>query len=249
MANKKFDYEKDIEPGFYDRIYRKKTGSRYWWHQEKFTRAIQIVNKLDDFKPVEWLDIGTGPGTFLGQFHPAPKMTGIDLSAAQIKYAKEHYSDQNISFTTDLLPALIESGQQFDAVSMLELIEHIEFQEVDELFSNVNTLLKPGGALILSTPNYLSAWPFIEIGLNMVSKVKYKHQHINKYTKGKLLKQMNQYFSTQIYTGVGITPFLAVFGNSIQNWTSKLERSLSYLGIGNLLFAIGMKKPVSRVSP
>jgi hypothetical protein len=46
--------------------------------------------------------------------------------------------------------------------------------------------MRPGGKLVLTTPNFTSAWPLIERLVNRFGDVEYKFQHINKYSHARL---------------------------------------------------------------
>src|SRR4029078_4972958 len=79
-------------------------------------------------------------------------------------------------------------------------------------------LLNPGGKLVLTTPNYASAWPVIEVILNRVSDVSYEEQHITKFTYfnmerklAKIYPDLWLYFNTLDFktTTHFVTPFLA----------------------------------------
>ncbi len=78
------------------------------------------------------------------------KVTFVDLSESNIRRAKTlgfvaHKLDLNCG-----LP--IFNNEQFDGVVMLEIIEHVV--AVEFLLSEVSRVLKPGGFVILSTPNF-----------------------------------------------------------------------------------------------
>ena len=88
---KKTNYNK-IASGYYDFIYKKKSGIQSAWHHIKF---IFIGKKID--KKCKHLDIGCGPGTFIGLLKRT-KSIGIDISKNQIFYAKKNYENTNKSF-------------------------------------------------------------------------------------------------------------------------------------------------------
>lgn len=78
------------------------------------------------------------------------KVTFVDLSEHNIHKAqaagfKAHQLDLNLG-----LPVF--DDEQFDGVVMLEIIEHVVAAEF--LLAEVSRVLKPGGFVILSTPNF-----------------------------------------------------------------------------------------------
>jgi hypothetical protein len=80
----------------------------------------------------------------------------------------------------------------------------------------------------------------IEWGVNLVSRVSYERQHINKYGRGRLAAELAQagYTRVEVGTVVGLAPFAAVLGRRPAQWLDALERSIGHLGCGNLLIAV-----------
>ena len=133
------------------------------------------------------LDIGCFAGSLLSLADETrfSRQLGVDILPEQIRFATEHFGTEHRHFQTirslEDLPAL---GGPFDCASAIELIEHITPDEIRTLFRGVATLLAPGtGSFILSTPNYLSTWPLLELGLNRFSDVDYSEQHITRFNR------------------------------------------------------------------
>lgn len=98
------------------------------------------------------LDIasGTGYGTnILSQ--KAQKVFGVDVSKDAIEYAKKNYSGKNIEFILGDASKIPLQTNQVDVVVSFETIEHIP--NYKEFIKEVKRVLKPGGFLIVSTPN------------------------------------------------------------------------------------------------
>lgn len=234
MEDAAYDYEKEIPAGFYDRVYRRGAGVRFCWHDLKFRSVAAQLGT-----PRRVLDIGCGPGTFIGNYLPGIEALGVDISAAQIDYATRTYGSASHRFSTRPLAVLRDAGERFDAVTMIELIEHLSPAEAIRLLSEVRPLLAADGPLIVTTPNYRSLWPLIEFGVNAVSAVAYEEQHINKYRRGLLANHLGQagYRDVSIRTAVGLAPFAAVFGLGAADALHGLETRAKHLGAGNLLLA------------
>ena len=232
MATPVYDYDKDIPAGFYDEIHQRRAGVRFFWHDLKF-RAVAAC--LEGAGKV--LDIGCGPGTFIGNYLDGVDCLGIDVSAPQIDYANRRYGTAGHRFSTQAIAGLDAS---FDAITMIELIEHLPPAETRRLFAEARRLLSPGGRLVVTTPNYRSLWPAIEWGVNLVSSVSYEQQHINKYGRGRLATELAQagYGAVTVGTAVGLAPFAAVLGRHPAQWLDAVERSIGHLGCGNLLIAV-----------
>jgi SAM-dependent methyltransferase len=232
MTTPGYDYDRAIPAGFYDEIHQRKAGVRFFWHDLKF-RAVAA--RLAGAGKV--LDIGCGPGTFIGNYLGGVDCLGIDFSAPQIDYANRRYGTAGHRFSTQV-PAGLDAC--FDAITMIELIEHLPPAEARRLLAEARGLLSPQGRLVVTTPNYRSLWPVIEWGVNLVSRVGYEQQHVNKYGRGQLAAELAQagYGEVTVGTAVGLAPFAAVFGRQPAQWLDAVERSIGYLGCGNLLIAV-----------
>jgi len=234
MEDAVYDYEARIPAGFYDKVYRRKCGVRYCWHDLKFRTVAALLGN-----PRRALDIGCGPGTFIGNYLPGVAALGIDISAAQIEYAIRTYGSAAHRFSTRPLASLAETGERFDAVTVVELIEHLTPAAAIRLLSEARALLAPDGILVVTTPNYRSLWPLIELGVNALSPVSYIEQHINKYRRALLAAHLSAagYRDVSVRTGLGLAPFAAVFGLGTANAVHAVETGVNHLGTGNLLVA------------
>lgn len=234
MEDAAYDYEGRIPPGFYDKIYQQRSGVRFCWHDLKFRTVAAHLGR-----PRRLLDVGCGPGTFIGNYLDGIEAIGIDLSASQIGYATRTYGNARHRFSARSLAGLVEAGERFDAITMIELIEHLTPEAATRLLAEARQLLTPGGVLVVTTPNYRSLWPLIEIGVNAKSPVNYIEQHINKYTRPLLESHLAiaGYGEIEVKSVLGFAPFAAVLGLGTANALHAVETSLGHLGIGNLLLA------------
>ena len=81
--------------------------------------------------------------------------------------------------------ALPFKGFSFDCLISSQVIEHIPFEE--SLFTEMNRVLRPGGTLILGTPDYSTwAWNIIEPLYKIVMPGGYGDEHITHYTRADL---------------------------------------------------------------
>lgn len=116
-----------------------------------FTRA-----QIPDGPPaLHILDVGCGTG--LNARHlmvKGHKVTGIDISPVAIEKFVAAGLDGRVCDISERLP--FDDGS-FDLVFASEVIEHLA--DTDAFLSELNRVLKPGGMLVLSTPNS-SFWAF-----------------------------------------------------------------------------------------
>jgi 2-polyprenyl-6-hydroxyphenyl methylase / 3-demethylubiquinone-9 3-methyltransferase len=116
------------------------------------------------------LDIGCGGGlvaeplTRLGAH-----VTGIDPAPETIEAAKTHSQGAglDIAYRAATAEELAGEGQQFDAVLLLEVVEHVP--DVPAFLKRLAPLVKPGGVMILSTLNRtLKAYALAIVGAELV---------------------------------------------------------------------------------
>ena len=101
------------------------------------------------------LDVGCGGGLLCEALcrHGA-HVTGIDLAPSMIEVARLHAHESQLSIDYELGSAEQYAAQargQFDVITCMELIEHIPSPA--SLLAAMARLLRPGGALFLSTIN------------------------------------------------------------------------------------------------
>ena len=99
------------------------------------------------------LDIGCATGIFLeGMKERGWQPEGVELSEFAANYARERF---NLPVFTGTLEEAAFPGDQFDLVTMWDVIEHVP--DPGDTLAEVQRILKPGGWLVLSLPNPL-AW-------------------------------------------------------------------------------------------
>jgi SAM-dependent methyltransferase len=208
-----------IAPGYYDLAYRRGRGVQWFWHRERFR---QVERSLPGGGAL--LDIGCGPGTFLGHYATGyMRRLGLELSAAQVAYAREHYGRAGCEFrVADLREARLD--ERFDAVVAIEVIEHLPASAARSLLEDLREVLAPGGTLVLATPNRRSHWPLLERVVSRLGPVDYVPQHINLYDAERLRREVEAagFESVVVRTFFVAAPFLAALS------TRLAERALAW---------------------
>lgn len=120
-------------------------------HVERYHFAAQFVHGKHT------LDIacGAGYGTYMLSQAGAAHVDGVDIGDAMIAYAQSHYAAPNITFYNG---SITDFGQEatYDVVTSFETIEHVE--DYSAALKNLYRALRPGGTLIISTPNRPMSW-------------------------------------------------------------------------------------------
>jgi SAM-dependent methyltransferase len=106
--------------------------------------------------PAVIIDVGCGDGSALAAaagHNPAHRFAGIDWSRDALRRARDR--GLTVVRASVAAPGLPVADGAADVVIMSELIEHLV--DPDGAIAEIRRVLRPGGSLLLSTPN-LAAW-------------------------------------------------------------------------------------------
>ena len=108
-----------------------------------------IVNITAPDASISILDVGAGQGALSKRLHEAGyKVYACEFNKDYFVYDKVEFKEANVA---EYLPY---DNNSFDIVVAAELIEHLLDQT--KFLNECNRVLKPGGSLVISTPNILS---------------------------------------------------------------------------------------------
>lgn len=108
-------------------------------------------------KDVLDISCGTGYGTHRLIKAGAKKIVGIDISPETVLYAQKRYFNDSVIFQTGSILSLDFADNSFDVVVSFETIEHVDLPE--KALSELRRVLRPGGVLVISSPNRLLTSP------------------------------------------------------------------------------------------
>ncbi|HEY2028707.1 MAG TPA: class I SAM-dependent methyltransferase [Myxococcales bacterium] len=240
-----YDYTR-IPDGHYDRVMREGNGIRRLWHLSKFER---VLAQLPAEPGQSLLDVGCFAGTFLSlaDRQRFTRQLGVDVLPAQVEYANRNYGAPYREFRyLKSIPALSGVDEQFDCITLIEVIEHLTAAEIEALFGQLSRLLRRGGHLVVTTPNYASTWPLLETLLNRFGDVNYAEQHITRLTwfnfekkLASLYPRLREEFAVELKTTTHfLTPFLAGLSFELAWKLSRLLPSAHWrMPFGNLVLA------------
>lgn len=104
---------------------------------------------LGDREPGSVLDVGCGEGNFLGQMaRRGWAVTGVDFDADAVEAARRAH---RIDVRVGTVDTMIDTGMTFDVVTASHVIEHVP--DPAEFLAKCRRLLRPGGCMVLRTPN------------------------------------------------------------------------------------------------
>jgi cyclopropane fatty-acyl-phospholipid synthase-like methyltransferase len=105
------------------------------------------------------LDVGCGAGYMLYLLTQMgyTNCTGVDISAEQITLAQKWCPHATI-LHGDMQHVLQQNPNHFGVITALDVIEHFTKDEILTLLTLIFQALRPGGRLIIQTPNAESPW-------------------------------------------------------------------------------------------
>ncbi len=233
----KFDYT-TLAPGYYDKVFARGKGVQSKWHHLKFARVRRELGLYH-----RHVDVGCGPGTFIGTLDAPGHSLGLDVAEPQIRYAQRVYGTRRRRFSL-MQPGHLPVGDDAaDVVTMIELIEHLTPEENRQLLAETMRILHPGGRLILTTPNYGALWPLLELLVNRLGDVRYEDQHISRFRRQSVreLVQSAGFHVQAAETYLLTAPFAAVLNWRVADWLERLEPAWLKRRFGHLLLVQAIK--------
>lgn len=117
-----------------------------------------LLNELEVYRmSFRLLDIGCGRG---GLLKMAAKRGWKAIGCEFSQEATELCRKNNLEVICGKLPEINFEADYFDVICMQEVIEHVD-EKPGEFFAEVFRILRPGGALYLTTPNLNSLTRFL----------------------------------------------------------------------------------------
>lgn len=208
--------------------------SDHWFFNIRKDIFINLIKKINKDENAKVLDMGCGNGYFLAELSKDLKNCyGVD------GYEYEHKLFDKIEIS-DIRKTNFEENM-FDFVTMLDVMEHIEFEK--DLLDEVKRVMKDKGYLLLSVP--ANEWLFSETDV--------VYQHYRRYSKKSLRKVLeNNGFTIKrigFFNSLLFSPF--VMSRLLEKITKKSTVHKSLVGgvIGKLFYTIfSLEKPLLKVT-
>ncbi len=214
-----------------------------FWH---YSKILAIEKLLPPSAGEKILDVGCGSGViseFLGTF--GAEVVGIDSNPDAVRFAANTFSNERVSFRVGLADKPLGTEASVDKIYCLELIEHIYIYQFSAMLTNFQRVLRPGGKVFLTTPNYHSMWPAIEWFMDIFSLAPHmaKHQHVELYHRKKLRNfcTASGFCVEHLGTMCFLAPWLALLSWSFAKAVAELELGLSLIP-GSLLVCVLSKQ-------
>ncbi len=161
-----------MEKYLYEDLYQLEES--HWWHIAKREAVCALLGSCLRTVPARILDFGCGTGGNLRALSRFGECFGVDASAEAVKFCEQKgltkvslFSGGDLQFDAD----------SFDAVTLLDVLEHTEESET---LDAIRRVLRPGGYAIVNVPAYQWLWSRWDEVLH----------HKRRYTKASLTKAL-----------------------------------------------------------
>jgi SAM-dependent methyltransferase len=192
------------------------------------------------------LDVGCGSGMLSDRIskYTGVRVIGVDGNPAALEFASKTFRRPNLEFRHGLVDELGFQAESCTKIALLEVIEHIEPEQAVAMLQNFHRLLKPGGQVVITTPNAYSLWPLIEWTLDrfrLVPRLS-QDQHVKLYHR-RSLEDLGRYtgFTTRVSRTLNfMAPWLAAVCWPLAQRVHRLETARPQ-PLGSLLLMVLQK--------
>ncbi len=221
-----------------------------FWHRGKLIMIDELIRPHLRVGS-RLLEIGCGAGNLLLQASvPGSYPMALDLSMQALRFVRSRLEEaksgaealRDFACTQAIGECLPLADETFDCVLMSEVIEHLEAPQIS--IREAVRVLRPGGRLLITTPNYRSFWPLMEWTvdrLNMAPKMA-GEQHISRFHLSSLNQMLLESGLKIEYSGsiYNLSPFLSLV--SSEQAKRQLKRELNRRSaLGMILVAVAVK--------
>jgi dolichol-phosphate mannosyltransferase len=157
-------------PDYDWRAYDSRIPLQRWWQRKRHEYVMAFTTP-----GVSTADIGCGSSRILAEL---PHAVAVDMRMNKLRFMKPHCRKLFLGDGCKLpLPS-----NTFECVINSQVIEHVP-EENGRMLDELTRILKPGGILVIGTPDYGGwQWPLIERLYHLAAPNAYADEHVTHYT-------------------------------------------------------------------
>lgn len=225
---------------FQSNLYESSNPTRRWLHNARREWVLQTIQQLVPSQPF-FLEIGIGCGIYTTWMAQRGKVTALDINPDFVNAANQlpYVRAQVANIMTTVFPP------SHDVALCSEVIEHIPDSQA--ALRNIRASLKPGGYLVLTTPNSYSTMelaarmlaygPVVKLAQKIYGESVADLGHINRLTHQELRAQIDAAGLTVVrQTDVAfyipvVAEFFGETGQRICQWFANRLRGTALSGL------------------
>jgi SAM-dependent methyltransferase len=167
-----------IDSADYDmRAFNSRLPPQRAWQRRRHAVTYEAVKP---FLNTAVLNVGAGSGRLALDL---PGSVCVDVVHAKLRYMRRYEVNRLVTASVFALPF---PDRSFDCVVCCEVIEHVPADPSP--LAELVRVLRPGGRLVLSTPDYgTPVWPTIEKAYAIAQPKGYADEHVTHYTEASLI--------------------------------------------------------------
>lgn len=188
LYNNSLDYEVELPKGSeeYHIFYEANEMQKKWKRDIAF--LLQDITKELQVKDI--LDVGCGSSPNIN-FMEGETRTGIDIREEALSFMREH---SRATFVKGSVLDIPMADESYDFVSCIEVIEHLFEDDVLIALQELSRVVKPGGYLVLATPNYDSRlWRMVETTQRLFQKGEWTEDHHTRFNRNLLIGRCSRF--------------------------------------------------------
>jgi SAM-dependent methyltransferase len=148
-----------------------------FWQRSRYRDVTELIDRQGAV-----LDVGCGSSHIIGALPPGS--VALDVLANKLRFARRF----GVPLVRGSGFALPFADASFPCVLCSQVIEHVPM--VPSMIDELTRVLKPGGRLVLGTPDYDQwQWVYIEKAYGFCAPGGYADEHISHYTRKGLLDE------------------------------------------------------------
>lgn len=207
--------EKEIHRTWFEKIKKgdKKIDGRDWYFLIYERKMKIIVKIIEEFYGRKILDCGCGEGILVEEF----KSKGYDIEGIDKNYESEFVKAGDIT-------NMEYPDNQFDVVLLLDVLEHLPYNEQYSALKEIKRVLKNQGTLILSIPNIANMSARLKLLiLGELSRTDKDYNHLGERTFKEIKRILIQH-NFSIKRLFPITPTLPIIWQIITLFPNKMRK-------------------------
>jgi 2-polyprenyl-3-methyl-5-hydroxy-6-metoxy-1,4-benzoquinol methylase len=126
----------------------------HWWWRSREAILLDLLRGLRLRPGLDVLDVGCGDGLFFPELERFGRVRGIEVDETLLSPEGPYRDRISIKLLGD--PCYQGDDWQFDLITALDVIEHIE--DDGSAVAEMLKMLRPGGVMVITVPAFQALW-------------------------------------------------------------------------------------------